>query len=330
MTATVETEALPAAALVPRDGDREFVDRLLSIEQPDAPRFWEPGGAAAAGAEVLAVPVDGAEIRVYRMTPSSPEARRPIVFVPGWGTNPPGWHDFYKAVHGRAELWYLETREKASSRILDRRTDMSVAQAARDISRALEFLGLAGRDFVLAAACWGAAQVLRGMIDGHLHAPTVVLQDPMHRLWFPRWVLRWVSPLVPLPLLHVLRPILAGAMLGDMKEPVQKARAYAFVYDADFWKWKRSAEAARDFELHGALGGVRDEVFVLNGTADKVHDPVHYPRIAAELPRGRFLFTPTVESRRELLLGAVALELAKVSAADGLPASLARFERPVR
>lgn len=326
----MDHESLLAAALVPRDGDREAVDRLLSIEQPDAPRFWEPGGAAAAGAETLAVPVDGAEIRVYRMTPPRPAARRPIVFVPGWGTNPPGWFDFYKAVHGRAELWYLETREKASSRILDRRTDMSVAQAARDISRALELLGLAGRDFVLAAACWGAAQVLKGMIDGHLHAPTVVLQDPMHRLWFPRWVLRWVSPVVPLPLLRVLRPILAGAMLGDMKEPVQKARAYAFVYDADFWKWKKSAEAARDFELHGALGGVRDEVLVLNGTADKVHDPVHYPRIAAELPHGRFLFTPTVESRRELLLGTIALELAKVPAADGPPASLARFERSVR
>jgi hypothetical protein len=115
-----------------------------------------------------------------------------------------------------------------------------------------------------------------------------------------------------------------------MKEPVQKARAYDFVYSADFWKWKKSAEAARDFELHGALGGVRDEVFVYNGTADKVHDPVHYPRIAAELPRGRFLFAPTVESRRELIMGAVTLEFAKVSGADGVPPSLAGYERRVR
>ena len=214
---------------------------------------------------------------MYHVVPDRPIARRPIVFVPGWGTNPPGWFDFYKAVHGRAELYYLETREKASSRILDRRTDMSVRQAARDISRALDTLGFARRDFVLAAACWGAAQVLQGMIDGHLRAPTVLLQDPMHRLWFSRWILRWVSPLVPLPLLHVLRPIFAKALLGDMKEPVQKARAYAFVYGADFWKWKKSAEAAKDFELHGALAGVRDEVFVLNGTADKVHDPVALP-----------------------------------------------------
>jgi pimeloyl-ACP methyl ester carboxylesterase len=329
MSQPVDPVALLGAAITPRDGEQAAVERLLSIEQPDAPRFWEPGGSVAAGVEVLAVPVDGAEIRVYRISPRRPSARRPIVFVPGWGTDPPGWFDFYKAVHGRAELWYLETREKASSRILDRRTDMGVAQAARDIGRVLDALGFARRDFVLAAACWGAAQVLQGMIDGHVRAPTVLLQDPMHRLWFPRWILRWVAPLVPLPLLHVLRPILVKLMLGDMKEPVQKARAVSFVYGADFWKWKKSAEAARDFELHGTLGGVRDEVFVLNGTADKVHDPVHYPRIAAELPRGRFLFTPTIESRRELLLGAAALEFAMVSAADGVPSSLAKFERRV-
>jgi pimeloyl-ACP methyl ester carboxylesterase len=325
MTTSRDAETLFRAALTPREGDRQAVERLLAAEQPGAPRFWEPGG----GAELITVPVEGAEIRVYRVKPARPVARRPIVFVPGWGTNPPGWFDFYKAVHGRSELCYLETREKASSRIIDRRTDMSVVRAARDISRALDALGLADRDFVLAGACWGAAQVLKGMIDGFLRAPTVLLQDPMHRLWFPRWVLRWVSPLVPLPALYLLRPILTRVMLGDMKEPVQKARAYAFVYGADFWKWKKSAEAARDFELSGALGGVHDEVFVLNGTADKVHDPAHYPRIASELPRGRFLFTPTVESRRELLLGTVALEFAKVTAADGLPASLARFERPV-
>ncbi len=318
-------QELCGAAIVPAPGDQAAVDRLLSVEQTDAPRFWEPGNG-----EAITVPVEGAEIRVYHTRPEQPVGRRPIVFVPGWGTNPPGWFDFYKALHGRAEMYYLETREKASSRILDHRTDMGVGQAARDIGRALGALGLDGRDFVLAAACWGGAQVLKGLIDGRLAAPTILVQDPMHRLWFPRWVLRWVSPLVPLPLLHVLRPIIANALLGDMKEPTQKARAFAFVYGADFWKWKKSAEAARDFELYGTLSAVRREVFVLNGTADKVHDPADYPRMAAEMPRSRFLFTPTVESRRELLLGAVALEFAKVAASDGLPPSLARFERRVR
>ncbi|MCX7031205.1 MAG: alpha/beta hydrolase [Spirochaetes bacterium] len=322
----MDNEALFSAAITPSDGDRAAVEQILSAEQPDAPRFWEPGG----GGEAITVPVDGAEIRVYHAKPARPVARRPILFVPGWGTNPQGWFDLTKAVHGRAELYYLETREKASSRILDRRTDMGMSQSARDIGDAIGFLGLSARDFLLLGACWGAAQVLQGLVDRSISAPTVLVGDPMHTLWFSKWLLRWVSPVFPTAALKLVRPLFVKAMIGDMKEPVQKTRAYDFVYSADFWKWQKSAEAAKDFELYGALGGVRDEVFVFNGTSDKVHDPVHYPRLAGELPRGRFLHVPTVESRRELLFGAVALEFAKVSAADGVPPSLARFEKKVR
>lgn len=316
---------LLAAALEPHPGDREAVDALLAEADPATPSLEAPGTA-----EVRWIPVEGAEIRVFHATPPRPAAVRPIVFVPGWGTDPAGWQDFVKAVWGKAELYYLETREKSSSRILDRRTDMGIGRSARDVTDAIAALGLPGRDFVLAAACWGSAIVLKGMIDGHLSAPTVIVGDPMHTLWFPKWILRWVSPLIPAASLRLLRPVFVRSLLGDMREPTQKARATSFVYGADLWKWKKSAEAVRDFELYGSLAAVRDELYVLNGTADKIHDPVDYPRMCRELPRGRFLFMPADESRRELLFGAAALELARCAAASGLPSSLARFERPVR
>jgi pimeloyl-ACP methyl ester carboxylesterase len=316
---------LLAEALTARPGDKEAVESLLAAADPTAPPLAAPGAA-----EILWIPVEGAELRVLHVLPPGPPGCRPIVLVPGWGGIPEAWHDFMKAVHERAELYYIETREKPSSRIVDRRTDMSVVQSARDLARVLESLGLAGRDYVLVAASWGSTTVLSGMVEDTLHPPTVLLADPMHALWFPKWVLRYVSPLLPAGVLRLLRPLLANAILGDMQEPTQRARVYSFVYEADVWKWKKSAEAARDVELYGTLTGVRDEVFVLNGTADKVHDPVDYPRMCSELPRGRFLFMPTDESRRELLFGAAALELARVTRADGLPPSLARFERRVR
>ena len=132
------------------------------------------------------------------------------------------------------------------------------------------------------------------------------------------------------PVLLALRPFVARSMLGDMQEPTQKQRAWAFVYGADPWKWKNTAEAARDFELYGRLSGMGREVFVLNGTKDKIHDQRHYLRIAMEMPRGRFISMQTNERHRERLFGIVALEFARVSAGEGLPASLARFERRIR
>ncbi len=246
------------------------VGELLGQDRQAAPELWAPGVCR----EVY-VPVPGAELRVYHSRPVNPSAPRPIVLVPGWGTIPQGFQGFYQGVHGQAELYYLETREKNSSRLLGSKPDMSVLRSARDIRLALQTLGLAGKDFVLLGACWGASMILEGLLAGELDAPTIILADPMHTLWFPKWVLRWISPLLPAGAVRLLRPILRQAMLGDMKRSVQKERTFAFVNSADIWKWKKSAEAAREFELFGRLAAVDRELFVLNGTTDKVHDQSH-------------------------------------------------------
>jgi hypothetical protein len=314
-----------AAALETTPETERAVAALVRAADRPAPHFWEPG----VGKEIY-VPVEGAEIRVFHFRSPDTRARRPIVLVPGFGVIPDGFQDFFAAVHGMSELYYVETREKSSSRIAAGRADMSVSRSARDLAQAFSFLGLEGRDFLLFAPCWGASICLQGLIEGSLRAPTFLMADPMHTLWFPKWLLRYVSPLLPVGVVRLLRPMFARAMLGDMQEPTQRARANAFVYGADIWKWQKSAEAAKDFELYGRLRAIRREVFVLNGTRDKIHDQRDYPRLAAEMPRGRFISMPTGESNRERLFGAAALEFARIAAADGLPRSLEVYEKKLR
>lgn len=321
-----DRQGLLAQALARGPAESARVQALLAQADRTAPGFWEP----EEGVE-LRVPVEGADIRAFACRPRSPVETRPVVLVPGWGVTPEGYQAFYESVRGRAEFYYIETREKGSSRLAGKRPDMSPAQSARDIAAALQSLGLAGkRDFVLCGVCWGSTLILQGLLDGVIDAPTVVLGDPMHRLWFPRWMLRWAAPVAPSFLLGAARWLFALAMIGDMKEKAQKARNFAFVRAADPLKWKRSGHAARDLELFGAVGRIRREVFVVNGTTDKVHDQSHYPRLASEMPRGRFLYLPTDESNRERMLGAAALSFARVAAADGVPPDLAGFEKRVR
>ncbi len=319
-------------ALEDSPGLRSRVESFLAPAPGPAPDFWSP-----LTGRVSYVPVPGAEIRVIRVRPDHPrvhpdrpEACRPVVLVPGWGTNPEGFQGFFGPLHNRAEFYFIETREKASSRILGRKPDMSPSRSVRDIRAALDQVGLTGRDFVLAGTCWGSALILEGLIRGILDAPTVLLADPMHTLWFNKTFLRRVSPWIPASLIRAVRPLLRQALVGDLKEGEQKRRTFEFIDGADVWKWKKSAEAAWDFELFGRLGAVSREVFVLNGTGDKVHDPRNYPRVAAELPAGRFLRMPVDEALRERMFGTVALEFARTAAEDGLPLRLAEFERPVR
>jgi pimeloyl-ACP methyl ester carboxylesterase len=298
---------------------------MLAAEDRRAPDFW-----SAAATRTIYVPVEDGEIRVFHIKPEDPIAVRPIVLVPGWGSLPSGFRDFYSVIHQRAELFYLETREKQSSRLDRGKARLTMSRKARDVQDALNFLGLSrGEDFVLLGACWGGALLFQGLLDDALRAPTLATMDPMHSLWYPEWVLRYVSPLLPVSIVQLIKPVLKALALAGMKERVQRQRAADFIDNAEIWKWQRAAQSVWDFELFGKLQRLREEVLVFNGTGDKIHDPLNYPRIAGELPRGRFFFMPTDESKRERLMGLIALELAKVSAAQGVPASLAAFEKMI-
>ncbi|GAH48159.1 unnamed protein product, partial [marine sediment metagenome] len=110
--------------------------------------------------------------------------------------------------------------------------------------------------------------------------------------------------------------------LQGMREEVQRRRAEIFADNAEIWKWKRAADSVKDFELFGKVSDITKEVFVTNGTEDKIHDQINYPQIAAELPNGRFIYMKTDESRRERLMGFVSLEFCRVGKNDGIPPSL--------
>ena len=162
---------------------------------------------------------------------------------------------------------------------------------------------------------------------GVIEAPTIITNDPMHTLWFPKWFLRFVSPILPVFVVELIRSIVKRIQLRGMKEGVQKRRAETFADNAEIWKWKRAADAVKNFELFDKVSSIIKEVIVTNGTEDKIHNQADYPKIAAELPNGRFIYMKTDESRRERLMGLVALEFSKITKIDDIPHSLRDFEK---
>ncbi|MCG3257615.1 MAG: alpha/beta hydrolase [Candidatus Heimdallarchaeota archaeon] len=296
--------------------------KMLTATEKKVPNFWEIDTT-----ESLYVPVDDGEIRVYHFKPDNPISKRSLVFVPGWGGTEIGFMDFYEVIHDKVECYYIETREKRSSKLDRKKAKLDMSQKARDIRDVINYLELDKEDFVLLGTCWGGAIILHGLIDGTIDAPTIVTQDPMHTLWFPKWFLRFVSPFLPVFVVRLFKPIIRNIQLRGMNEEVQRRRAETFIEDAELWKWKRSADSIINFELIGNISTITKEVVVTNGTKDKVHDQITYPNMAAEMPYGRFIYMKTDESRRERLIGLIALEFSKVTVNDGLPPSLRDFEK---
>jgi pimeloyl-ACP methyl ester carboxylesterase len=302
----------------------ELVSSLLeSTVQKDVPNLWE-----APSVKSFYYPVENGEILVRHIKPANPISKRPVVFIPGWGAVPSGFQDFYNTIHERVECYYIETREKPTSRLVRSKTDMSMQQNGRDIQAFIdEIVKPRHADYVLCGTCWGSSMILRGLIDKTLTAPTIITLDPMYRLWFPRWMLRWIVPLTPATFwkLAVLPAI--TIIKRKMSPGRQRERSLLFIRSADIWKWRKASYAARHFNLLSEAEKIDTEVHVINGSRDEIHVPELYPEIARKIPKGRFYYMKTDQVKRERLMGLVALEFSKISKDDDIPEIFREFEK---
>jgi len=278
--------------------------------------------------EKLMYPVLDGELCVYHHKPKNPIASKAIVFVAGWGSSLHSFIDCYQSIVNKVEIYHIETREKNSSRINITKTNMTVEQYAQDIADILASLNFNNPDdYLIAGACWGSSIILQGLIINILPLTTYVLFDPMHTLWFPKWLLNWIIPIVPIWLAKLIKPIGKRIALFGMKEQAQRKRSGDFIDNGDMRKWKQAAIQAKDFELIGHLSHITTEVFIVNGTKDKIYDQRYYPLIATEIPKGRFLFMKTDESNRELLIGRILYKFAITNSEKILPGTLQPFEK---
>jgi hypothetical protein len=272
------------------------------------------------------VPVDDGEIRVVHVKPEKTINKRILVFMPGWGVLTSGFHVLYETLYDCVEFYYIESREKGTSKLDKKKANMSIEQMAKDVQDALTFLDLPRKDFVFVTPCWGATIIFIGLLNKTIEIPSIVVFDPMHKLWFNKFI-NTISPAIPVWLANILKPPLKFFALLGMKEKAQKKRSEEFIDNADIWKWKNAAHAVKDLELFGMLGDIEQEIIVFNATSDRIHNQSDYPKLAKELPNGRFFFMNTDESNRERLMSGVIRELAAVDGKTNIPQSLKEFEK---
>ncbi len=300
------------------------VEEIITSLKQEVPYPWHENNKNIIPIDVS---VDNGTIRVLHIKPDKPISKRPVVFVSGWGSTPVTFQDFYKIVHNRLEFFYVETREKETSKLQRFKADMSISQKAKDVQRVIDYLDLASNDFVLLGACWGGSIILQGLLEKTIKAPTLIVFDPMHYFWYNNFIIKYLIRFLPTFTFYILRPILKFFALRGMKEKVQRQRLETLIAAAVPWKWRKAALASKDFEVLGKLHQIQEEVFVVNGTTDKVHDQRNYPIMTKKIPNGRFIFLKTHESNREFMMGTTALEFSKIEKANGVPPNLADFEK---
>lgn len=301
---------------------KDNLDKLLEEGRRDVPNFYDEGEC-----EVIYVPVEDGEIRIFHHKPNNIKTKRPILFAPGFGTTPWAWRDFHKPHHGFAEYYHLETREKQSSKIKNNcKVDFSVDRTALDISDAIKYLGLDKQDYVLFGASYCGGVVLKGLIENYFDPPTTVVFDPLCKWAYAKFMVRWVLPFMPAFVLGATRFVFAKIIMAGMKNKAQKERNMDFVTGAVPFKWRKGCLHNRRFNILNDLQKIKNEVFFFHGPSDKFHPGNTFYYYSKMIPKGRYFYMDTEPLDRELLTGVIGTAFIEITKDQGLPFVLKQFE----
>ena len=304
------------------DAKREKISKKISqLKQETLIKFWEESNCV-----IHWVPVDGGEIRVLHIKPKKPVSKRPIIFISGWQTMGHQLEDLYSMIHNRVEFYLVETRESNTSKIKRRKADFSIGQKAKDTQNVIDHLKLTDKDFILFGSCWGASIVFQGLIDRTLTAPTIFTFSPMYRVPVEKIYTKFLSRICPPFIFNIGLKIISKFYLKGEKAETQTNRMFVSIKESVAWKWRRTVLDNNKMFLFGKLSTIKEEVNVIGGTHDKIHNENTYPRFADEIPRGRFYYFGIDEAKREFTMGLIFLELSKTSHKKGLPKMFKDYE----
>jgi pimeloyl-ACP methyl ester carboxylesterase len=295
---------------------------LLNSSRREVPDFYDEGES-----EVFYIPIEDGELRVFHHKPDKITAKRPIMFLPGFGTTPWTWRKFHYPHHGQAEYYNFETREKASSKIPNKRKiKFTYDQIAQDIGDAINYLGLKKRDYVLFGSSFCGGTIIKGLIEQYFDPPTTVVFDPLCVYAFLKFWINVFLPLTPVFVLSAARNIIAKIIMANMKNEAQKERNMKFVEGAEPFKWKKTNYQNRKIDLTPDLPKIKGELFLTHGPKDKFHPGQTFFNYSRLVPEGRFIYFNGPDEDRELIAGVLGTAFANVKKEDGIPDILKPFE----
>ncbi len=257
-------------------------------EDPPVVAAQDPLGGAASFREERVEVADGVVTRLLRWRTPAP-SRPPVVFVPGWVSDPAGWFDLLRAMTADREVVYVETREKASAYLPKRLgpDDFTVPRLADDLRRVCAGLELRETPVVMGSSLGGTV-ILEALKGEGLPARAAFLIGPNGRFRIPWW--GW--PLLRLPdgaytvasefALWYLRRFRVNAE----REPEQMERYVRTVRSAEPGRLKLSARALGHYTVWPGLAGVKVPVAVAYAPSDTLHVADDILHMVRELPVG--------------------------------------------
>jgi pimeloyl-ACP methyl ester carboxylesterase len=261
--------------------------------RPDAEANWRllevPGDLAEWCADVRAVRVEDAMLRGLLFRGEGVADRAPVVFLPGWSSTPYSWRHALPVFAAHRPTWYLETREKSTSR-LRRGDSLTLSGMAADLPAFIRELGAATRGYGVIAVSMGAVLLLRAFEQLDPPPAWVVLLAP--HVEHPVPAAFELTRAIPRRLLGLVRAALLPLAYWNHRRRASTSLggSYSILRSGDLAKLRRSLLSwRRDPGLDDAtLSTVSCPCLVVGAEGDRLHSGDAARRIAESVPAGTY------------------------------------------
>ncbi|MFC1547930.1 alpha/beta fold hydrolase [Candidatus Neomarinimicrobiota bacterium] len=259
---------------------------------------WEDVSAPGTTIEVDMVAVaESVSLRVTTFSPAVPSSNPTVIFISGWISQVHSWEHALRDMTRDFTVHYVDTREKATSRIRGK-TEYGVEAVARDIVQIVSHFGLKSGKYIIIGSSLGATagiDALR-MLPAYPRCLALVGTNATFRV--PLWG-RILVTLFPPRLYLIIKPFIKWYLRHFRLDPehglIQHQKYSQNLDAADPWKLRKACLALAAYAVWDYLPLVNVPTLVFGASRDTLHDPGNIHKIVAGIEGSIYLDLETNE-----------------------------------
>jgi len=230
-------------------------------------------------------------LRVIRFAPQQPTQNPVMVFVPGWISLIHGWKDVLREMTRDFTVYYVETREKISSRVSGN-VPYTVEALGKDIVQIIDHYHLQDNQYILFGSSLGATVILDSCRFLRRHPRALILVGPNAVFRVPRLGMFIIRIFYPgfYPLIKpIVKWYLHNFRLNVESDYAQYVKYCRAIDAADPYKLKKAVIAFSRYQVWELLPNIPYPTLIIGASKDKLHEPENLKRITAMLPKATYL-----------------------------------------
>jgi len=250
--------------------------------------YCAPG--AAYEEEMISVS-ENVSLRLITFTPAKTTDNPPVLFVAGWISLISGWKEILKEMTRDFKVYYIETREKISSRVHGKE-NFGVEDIGKDLVDLVSLLKFSSKNYFMLGSSLGATTILD--CSQHLKIPPkcLVLIGPNAVFRVPRFGKAIVTIFWP-RLYFFIRPLVKFYLKNfrlDVKSDYAQYEKYCTALDiADPWKLKNAVMRLWNYEVWDILGKISFPTLIVGASRDDLHEPENLKRMVSMMPQATYV-----------------------------------------